>query len=62
MSGKTEKVRCSSCRYLKHLDDTEWVDPNAPFTWQCTHPELDGEKMSDMQKFMPRDCDKYEKA
>jgi hypothetical protein len=38
------------------------VDPNAPFTWQCTHPELEGEKMSDMRKFMRRDCDKYEKA
>ena len=62
MSGNSERVRRSPCRYLRHIDDTEWVDSNAPFMWQCTHPELEGKKRSDIQKFMPRVCDKYDKA
>ena len=59
--GGDEKAQCASCRHLKPLENTEWVDPDAPYTWVCKHPDLEGEKISDIRKFMPRDCNMFER-
>ena len=55
-----KKVQCLNCKHIRALTDTDWSDPMWALTYECTHPDYGGAKMSDIQKIQPRVCEKFE--